>query len=44
MKVFLFFLYVLYKRKYCDEKYETETFIKKKLTNIVIIVVDTEWG
>jgi len=47
MKVFLFFLYVLYERRYCDSKYESETFIKKKLRNVVVVVVDaaaTEWG
>ena len=44
MKVFSFFLYVLYERRYCDAKYESETFIKKKLRNVVVVVVvATEW-
>jgi len=39
--IFIFFL----ERRYCNAKYESETFIKKKLRNVVVIVVAaTEWG
>jgi len=41
MKVFLFFLYVLYERKYYA-KYESEIFIKKKLKNVVVVAIEWE--
>ena len=34
---------MLYERKYCDAKCESETFIKKKLRNVVVVVAATEW-
>ena len=36
MKVFLLFFY---QRRYCDLKYKSEIFIKKKLRNVVVVVV-----
>ena len=45
MKVFLF---LLYERRYCDVKYESETFIEKKLRNVIVVIIivvaATKWG
>ena len=30
---------MLYEQRYCDTKYESETFIKKKLRNVVVVAV-----